>query len=63
MSTKQKSEKLRKFLLERPSLSVQGIETEAAIPGQSVAWVKKGRDLPEQHWKALEAVLKKYGWK
>jgi hypothetical protein len=39
------------------------MEGEAGIPGQSVAWVKKGRDLPEQHWKQLEPILKKYGWK
>lgn len=63
MTNLQKSEKLRGFLNERPSLSTQGIEREAAIPGQSVAWVKKGRDLPELHWKALEPILKKYGWK
>jgi hypothetical protein len=63
MSNAQKSEKLRKFFKDRPSLSTQGVEREATIPGQSVAWVKKGRDLPEQHWKLLEPVLKKYGWK
>jgi hypothetical protein len=63
MTNIQKSEKLRSFLINRPSLSAQGIEREAAIPGQSVAWVKKGRDLPEIHWKSLEPILKKYGWK
>jgi hypothetical protein len=63
MNNSQKSEKLRRFFVDRPSLSVQGVEKEASIPGQSIAWVKKGRDLPEQHWKSLEPVLKKYGWK
>lgn len=58
-----KSDKLRKFLEERKSLSAQGLEKEAGIPGQSIAWVKRGRDLPEQHWKPLIKILKKYGWK
>lgn len=60
-----KSEKLLKFLHDRPSLSVSGIEREAGIPGQSVAWVRReaGRELPEQHWKKLLPILKKYGYK
>lgn len=60
-----KSEKLLKFLQDRPSLSVSGLEREAGIPGQSVAWVRRddGRELPEQHWKKLLPILKKYGYK
>lgn len=60
-----KTKKLLAFLNERPSLSVSGIEREAGIPGQSVAWVRRedGRELPEQHWKKLLPVIKKYGYK
>lgn len=58
-----KSKKLIAFLKDRPSLSASGVEREAGIPGQSIAWVKRGRELPEQHWKKLLPVLKKYGYK
>jgi hypothetical protein len=63
MTNAQKSERLRRFLEERPALSVQGLETHAKLPGQAIAWVKRGRDLPEAHWKQLMPILKKYGWK
>jgi hypothetical protein len=58
-----KSERLLKFLADRPSLSASGIEREAGIPAQSIAWVKRGRELPEQHWKKLLSIIKKYGYK
>lgn len=63
LTNTEKSEKLRLFLEDRPSLSVQGLEKEASIASQSIAWVKRGRDLPKQHWAALTPILKKYGWK
>lgn len=58
-----KSERLLKFFEQRPSLSAAGVEREAGIPAQSIAWVKRGRELPEQHWKKLLPVIKKYGYK
>jgi hypothetical protein len=57
------SAKLKRFLEDRPAISVSGLEREAQLPGQTLAWVKKGRDLPEIHWKQLISILKKYGWK
>jgi hypothetical protein len=63
MTNRQKSEKLRKFLEQRPAISISGLEREANLPGQTLAWVKKGRELPEHHWPDLEKALKKYCWK
>lgn len=58
-----KSEKLIQFFADRPSLSASGVEREAGIAAQSIAWVKKGREVSETHWKKLLPVLKKYGYK
>ncbi len=59
----ERSEKLRQFLKDRPALSAACMENEAQIRNQSIAWVKKGRNLNEEYWPKLMPILKKYGWK
>lgn len=63
MTNKQKTEKLRKFLSERPALKPGLLESEAKLPATTVYQIFQGRELPEKHWPALEKVLKKYCWK
>lgn len=62
MTNKQKTAKLRRFLLARPSLKAKALEKEAGIPATTVAQIFQDRELPEKHWPALEKVLKKYCW-
>jgi hypothetical protein len=63
MTNKQKTEKLKKFLLARPSLKPGALEQEAGLPDTTIYQIFHGRELPEKHWPALEKVLKNYCWK
>lgn len=55
---------LRKFMEDRPNLSVHGLEQEAGI-GQSTIWkaFSRNTELSKDTVEKLLPVLKKYGYK
>jgi len=60
---KTKTELLVAWLDERPALNIKKLEEEAVIPFTTISQAQRGREIPEKHWPAIVAVLKKYGLK
>lgn len=68
MEKSKRSEELRKWLKERPELSINQLEKKAGLPFTTLAKVKttpkghKARCLPSHHWDAINKVLARFGW-
>jgi hypothetical protein len=58
---KTKTELLVDWLNERPSLNIKKLEEEASIPFTTISQAQRGWEIPEKHWPAIVAALKKYG--
>ena len=58
---KTKTESLVAWLNDRPALNIKKLEEEAAIPFTTITQALRGREIPEKHWPAIVATLKKYG--
>lgn len=55
---------IAKFLKDRPSLSLRGLETEADLPTKTLShYVNGRRKLSAEHIEKLTPVLLKYGFK
>jgi len=57
------SEKIIKFLKDRPLISVKGLEQTLSIPDSTIRRAMVGlRNIPKKHYESICNELKKYGF-